>query len=250
MRSARSNAGGRQIGGGCTFPTLTSTTAGSRVTYASPPTRSEGSRCSRRSAWRSARPCDTGTATTSTPLSAEFTAFAARTGVGQDLVSMIETARRAPRRPARRRRTAGLRRAVEAPSRLGARREHCGTDRHRVELAWPRRRPPQRVGSASLPTAGLLRTFVELWEISVRARRGERDPRFDRFAADDFESLPWDQFRLAALACAGTAAAALARRAVGGGARGDPRALPRTALDPAVQLRCVRRRRRPTRASC
>ena len=58
---------------------------------------------------------------------------------------------------------------------------------------------------------------------------GERDPRFDRFAADDFESLPWDQFRLAALAVAGAAAAGLARRAIGGGARGDPRALPRAA---------------------
>ena len=40
-------------------------------------------------------------------------------------------------------------------------------------------------------------------------RRGERDPRFDRFAADDFESLPWDWTRLVALALAGQAAAGL-----------------------------------------
>ncbi len=38
---------------------------------------------------------------------------------------------------------------------------------------------------------------------------GERDPRFDRFVADDFESLPWDGFRLGALAKAGAAAAGL-----------------------------------------
>ena len=42
----------------------------------------------------------------------------------------------------------------------------------------------------------------------MRARRGSTT-RFDRLAADDFESLPWDQFRLAALARAGTAAAEL-----------------------------------------
>ena len=54
-----------------------------------------------------------------------------------------------------------------------------------------------------------LQTFVDLWEIAIRARHGERDPRFDRFADDDFESLPRDQFRLAALAGAGAAAAGL-----------------------------------------
>ena len=53
------------------------------------------------------------------------------------------------------------------------------------------------------------RTLIELSAIVARARRGERDPRFDRFAADDFESLPWNQFRLCALATAGSIAAAL-----------------------------------------
>ena len=62
---------------------------------------------------------------------------------------------------------------------------------------------------ASLTDSRDLRTFVELWAIAVRARRGERDPRFDRFAADDFESLPWDGYRLGALAMAGAAAAGL-----------------------------------------
>ena len=90
------------------------------------------------------------------------------------------------------------------------------------------------------------RTLIELSGIVARARRGERDPRFDRFAADDFESLPWNQLRLCALATAGSIAAAPARPGGGGGARGDPRVLPRTAADPAGQLHCVRRRRRPT----
>ena len=56
-----------------------------------------------------------------------------------------------------------------------------------------------------------LRTFVELWEISVRARLGERDSRFDRFAAEEFESLPWDWFRLAALGVRGRGGGGLAR---------------------------------------
>ena len=103
---------------------------------------------------------------------------------------------------------------------------------------------------ASLPTRRSLRTFVELWGIAVRARRGERDPRFDRFAADDFESLPWDQFRLAALAMAGTAAAGLrdARSAAVLEAILEP--YHGQLLDPAVQLPGVRRRRRPARATC
>ena len=67
----------------------------------------------------------------------------------------------------------------------------------------------QRLDEAAGRGSRSLRTFVELWGIAVRAGRGERDPRFDRFVADDFESLPWDSVPSRRAGMAGAAAAGL-----------------------------------------
>jgi class 3 adenylate cyclase len=53
------------------------------------------------------------------------------------------------------------------------------------------------------------RVLVELVRASARARSGERDAVFDAYRADHFESLPWSQLRLGALAQSATVAALL-----------------------------------------
>jgi hypothetical protein len=141
-------------------------------------------------------------------LLAEFAAFATRTGLGKADVSTVETAvalldgRLAD----------AQRLALDGLSKLHPGSENAASTAAQFSMAW------SWTGRDDDLLNGLdryasdrrgLRTFVELWGIAVRARRRERDPRFDEFATGDFESLPWDQFRFAALASAGTAAAAL-----------------------------------------
>jgi class 3 adenylate cyclase len=51
------------------------------------------------------------------------------------------------------------------------------------------------------------RALIELVQCAVNARRGQRDPLFDRFAANGFADLPLSAVRLGALSNAGMAAA-------------------------------------------
>jgi class 3 adenylate cyclase len=51
------------------------------------------------------------------------------------------------------------------------------------------------------------RVLIDMIRISIRARRGERDPAFDTFAADGFTSLPENASRPGTLSQAGVAAA-------------------------------------------
>jgi tetratricopeptide (TPR) repeat protein len=141
---------------------------------------------------------------------AEFAAFAARSDLGllHANVALIETAvalfdgRLAD----------AERRALEALSNLAPGSNLAGSAVAQLGIAWSwSGRDDDLLNGldAFAARSRSLRTLVELFAISVRARRGEHDPRFDRFAADDFESLPWDQYRLGTLAMAGAAAVGL-----------------------------------------
>ncbi len=139
---------------------------------------------------------------------AELTLAAGRTGVGQGEVSVMETAvALLDGRPADAERLAFDTLATLHPESMLAMNALA-----QIVAAWGLSGRDEDLLNALdgfATDSRDLRTFVELWAISTRARRGERDPRFDRFAADDFESLPWDGYRLGALATAGAAAAGL-----------------------------------------
>ncbi len=138
----------------------------------------------------------------------EFAAFAARTGLGQADIAVIETS------------VALLdgrfgdaeRLAFELLATLDPESSHASMSGTQIAAAWDWSGRDQDLLNALDSFAAdrrSQRTLIELAGIAARARRGERDPGWDRFAADDFESLPWDWFRHASLARASTVAAAL-----------------------------------------
>ncbi len=138
----------------------------------------------------------------------EFAAFAARTGLGQADVAVIETSvALLDGRFADAERLAFALLATLDPESSQA--SMSGTQ---IAAAWDWSGRDEDLLNALDGFAAdrrSQRTLIELAGIAARARRGERDPRWDRFAADEFESLPWDWFRHASLARASTAAAAL-----------------------------------------